>query len=90
MLGAVALLLIPSIPGWHGSPDRHSLFVVTLPIAAVLLVAYALLTVRNLKRHNAAVRSAPSDSAWPLKRALMWLGVATIATALVSEILVHS
>src|SRR5579885_1590467 len=23
--GAVALLLVPSVPGWHGSPNRHAL-----------------------------------------------------------------
>jgi Ca2+:H+ antiporter len=47
-------------------------------------------TVRNLRRHNAAVRAAPSRSAWPLNRALAALAAATVATALVSEILVHS
>jgi Ca2+:H+ antiporter len=90
VIGAVLLFLLPSIPGWHGDPERHSLFVVTIPVAIVLLVAYGLLTVRNLRRHNAAARAEPSESAWSLTRALVWLAVATLATALVSEILVHS
>src|SRR5712691_2149296 len=34
---AVLILLVPSIPGWHGNPDRHSLALLTLPVAVVLL-----------------------------------------------------
>src|SRR5436305_2355284 len=37
--GAV-LFLIPSIPGWHGNPDRHSLAVAGVPVAVVLLLLY--------------------------------------------------
>ena len=90
VIGTVSLLLIPSIPGWHGNPERHALFVLTIPVAAALLLAYGWVTVRNLRRHRAAERAAPSESAWPLRRALVTLSVATVATALVSEILVHS
>jgi Ca2+:H+ antiporter len=90
VLGTVGLLLIPSIPGWHGNPERHSLFLVTLPIAAILLIGYAWVTVRSFRRHNAEVRAEASKTAWPLNRALATLAAATIATALVSEILVHS
>src|SRR5919201_7110704 len=32
VLAAVLLVLVPSIPGWHGNPDRHSLAVATLPV----------------------------------------------------------
>jgi len=39
---ASLLLLVPSIPGWHGSPDRHTLAVVSIPIAVVLLLTYPL------------------------------------------------
>jgi Ca2+:H+ antiporter len=90
IIGTVGLLLIPSIPGWHGNPERHSLFVLTIPVAAVLLLAYGWVTVRNLRRHNAAERAEASKSAWPLRRAITVLAGATVATALVSEILVHS
>ena len=89
---AVLLFLVPSIPGWHGDPNRHSLAVATIPVAAVLLVLYVVYTVRGLKRHRAL--HAASDAApaigWTLKTALVALAVATALTAIVSEILVHS
>ena len=90
VVATVGLLLIPSIPGWHGNPERHSLFLLTIPVATVLLLAYGWVTVRSLRRHNAAERAEPSKTAWPLRRAIGVLAVATIATAFVSEILVHS
>ena len=37
---AVLLFLAPSIAGWHGNPERHSLAVLTAPLAAILLVLY--------------------------------------------------
>src|SRR5207245_7563798 len=36
VLFAVTLLLIPSIPGWHGNPDRHTLALVSIGPAALL------------------------------------------------------
>jgi len=90
VFAAVLVLLIPSVPGWHGSHERHSLYVVTLPVAAVLLCAYVVITVYNLRLHRGAERAAPHESAWPLRTALGWLAVATVATAFVSETLVHS
>jgi Ca2+:H+ antiporter len=90
VIGAVLVLLIPSVPGWHGSQDRHSLFVVTVPIALVLLAAYVWITIDNLRIHRGAKREPPRAGAWSLPLALGWLTGATLATALVSEILVHS
>ena len=90
VLGAVALLLVPSIPGWRGDPERHALYVITLPVAAVLLVAYLFVTARNLRMHRARVRTAPAEGAWSLPGAIGILTAATVATAVVSEILVHS
>src|SRR5205814_8123000 len=40
VLGAVLLLLIPSIPGWHGNPDRHSLALLSIGPAVALLAIY--------------------------------------------------
>jgi len=88
--GAVVLLLVPSIPGWHGSPDRHALMVITIPVAIVLLGAYVLITVKNLRIHVDAERGEPAEEAWSLRRALIVLGAATVVTAFVSEVLVHS
>ena len=49
-----------------------------------------MITVRNLRIHRAAERQEPARSAWSLQKSLALLGVATLATAFVSEILVHS
>jgi Ca2+:H+ antiporter len=87
---AVVLFVIPSVGGWHGNPDRHSLYVLTLPVAAVLFVVYLVLTVKNLRAHSAAHVAKASEDAWSLRNGLLTLGAATVATALVSEELVHS
>jgi Ca2+:H+ antiporter len=90
VLVAVALFLVPSIPGFHGHPDRHSLAIVTLPVAIVLLGLYLAVTVYNLRQHSAAHREEPDAAAWSLSRSLVALAAATAVTALISEILVHS
>jgi Ca2+:H+ antiporter len=88
--GAVVVLLAPSIPGWHGSPNRHSLLLVTIPVAVILLAAYLWITVVNLRIHHDAARGQPNEQAWSLRRSLAALAAATLATAFVSEALVHS
>jgi Ca2+:H+ antiporter len=90
IMAAVLLFLVPSIPGWHGNPERHSLYLLTLPVSVVLLALYVVVTFRNLRRHRAAHTAAPAEGAWTLRNGLMVLAGATVATALVSEILVHS
>jgi Ca2+:H+ antiporter len=91
LLGGVALLLIPSVPSWSsGDPNTHALFVATIPVAIVLLLVYAWVTVSNLRIHSEAFHADPGERAWSLRLALVVLGVATMATALVSEALVHS
>jgi Ca2+:H+ antiporter len=91
VIGAVVLLVLPSALAWDGgSHERHSLYLVSLPIAVVLLITYLVITIRNLRIHRAADRAEPSEHAWSLGRSLLTLGVATAATAFVSEILVHS
>jgi Ca2+:H+ antiporter len=91
VVGAVVLITIPSALAWGGgSHERHSLYLVSLPIAVVLLAAYVVLTVLNLRIHRAAERTEPRAGSWSLKRSVVLLGVATAATAVVSEILVHS
>jgi Ca2+:H+ antiporter len=90
---AGALFLVPSIPGWHGSPERHTLAVATIPVAALLLLVYAVTTIASLRRHKRLyIESGETahDEAWGLPLALLVLALATGATAFVSEILVHS
>jgi Ca2+:H+ antiporter len=90
VFGAMVLILIPSVPRWTGDPSRHTLYLLTIPVAVVLLVAYVFITVRNLRIHRQAEREAPNEGAWTLRKSLAWLAAATAATAIVSEILVHS
>jgi Ca2+:H+ antiporter len=90
MLGAIALFLIPSVPGWHGDPDRHELYLLTLPVAAALLILYVVMTALNLRRHSELHVTPPADDAWSMRRAVIVLAAATVATAFVSEVLVSS
>jgi Ca2+:H+ antiporter len=90
---AVLLFLIPSVPGFHGDPDRRELARLTLPVAIVLVGVYAVLTTIRLRRQgraHAASGHEPAEGGWSLPLALTALAVATGATALISEILVHS
>jgi Ca2+:H+ antiporter len=88
---AVTLFFIPSVGGWSGDPDRHSLAVLTTPVAIVLLIVYVIVQTLQLRRHRQAhAGDEASADAWSLPTALLALGVATAATALISEILVHS
>ncbi|HXH89023.1 MAG TPA: calcium/proton exchanger [Gaiellaceae bacterium] len=94
-LGLVAvttlLLLIPSIPGWDGDPERDSIVNLSIPVSIVLLVAYLGLTFYSLRRHAALhIASDEEILGWSLKRALVVLAAATVITALVAEILVGS
>ena len=89
---AVALLLIPSIPGWEGDPDRRSLAELSIVPSVVLLVVYLVTTWYSLRRHRLAhIAAEPEEmEAWSLRRSLVVLGIATVVTALVAEILVGS
>ena len=90
VFAAMLLLLVPSVPRWTGGVSTHTLYLLTLPVSILLLVAYLVITVRNLRIHREAEREEASEHAWSLRTSLVWLTVATAATALVSEILVHS
>ena len=90
VLGAVALLLIPSVPAWRGTLDHEQRYLLTIPVAIILLATYLVITVRNLRIHREQERRAPRAGAWSLRRALLLLAIATLTTAGISEILVHS
>jgi Ca2+:H+ antiporter len=85
---AVLLLLIPSVPGWHGNPNRHSLALLSIGPAIVLLGLYLVVTIRDLRRRP--THEATDTSGWSLRASLVVLAVTTAATAVISEILVHS
>jgi Ca2+:H+ antiporter len=92
VLVACLVFLVPSVPGWHGNPDRHSLAVATIPVALVLLAVYLAATGRNLRRHRRQHVAAEVEvgASWGMPASLAALGAATALTAVVSEILVHS
>ncbi len=85
---AALLLLIPSIPGWHGNPNRHSLALLSIGPSVALLVVYLLITIVGVRRREQF--EATGEPAWSIRTSLVALGAATAATAVTSEILVHS
>jgi len=88
---ATLLFLIPSIPGWSGDPERHSLAVLSLPIAIVLLIVYVAVTWYSLRRHRTLHLGEVADAdAWSLRVSVAVLAVATAITALIAEALVSS
>jgi Ca2+:H+ antiporter len=90
---AVLLFLIPSVPTWDGDePDTHSLAVVSIVPSVILLVAYVAVTWWSLRRHHVLHTSVdgPEVAGWPLRFSLLVLGLATVATAMIAEILVGS
>jgi Ca2+:H+ antiporter len=86
------LLLVASAPGFHGDPDRHSLALLAVPIAAVILAVRVPVTRYALRRQRELyAESGPTGEAgWPLGTALAVLGLATVVTALVTNSLVGS
>ena len=89
---ATALFLIPSVPSWDGSdPDTDTLAQVSAGISIVLLIVYVVVTWYSLRRHSALhVASDEEIKGWSLRQALAVLGIATVVTAVIAEILVGS
>ncbi len=88
---AVTFFLIPSIPSWSGDRGVHSLYLFTLPVAFVLLTLYLATTAHNLRDRSSAPPSAGlPGKPWRLRSGIAALVVATLATATMSHVLVHS
>ena len=89
---AAVLLLIPSIPGWEGDPERHSLAQLSIIPSVLLLVVYVAVTYASLRRHRLIhVSDEPEEfRGWSFRTSLLVLAIATVVTALVAEILVGS
>jgi Ca2+:H+ antiporter len=88
---ATLLFLIVAVPGWNGDPDRSSLADLTIPVSIGLLVLYVAATWYSLRRHRRQHDSTGEESlGWSFRFALAVLGIATVATALVAEVLVGS
>jgi len=89
---AVVMFLIPAIPGWHGDPERHAIAQLSIPVSIVLLLVYVAVTWFTLRRHRRLHVSDQPDEmrAWTFGTALLVLGLATVVTAVIAEILVGS
>ena len=89
---AVVLFLVPAIPSWDGDPDRDAIVYLSIPVSIVLLVVYLGVTFMALRRHHEMHTSNEAESmgAWTFPVSLGVLGVATVVTALIAEILVGS
>jgi Ca2+:H+ antiporter len=83
------VVLVTAVPGLRGDPERHSLAGLSLPVAILLLAVWLIVTRYALRRQWQLSRpTEPEGTGWSLPAALVVLGVATIATAFVSETLV--
>jgi Ca2+:H+ antiporter len=89
---AVLLFLVPAVPGFHGDPERDSIAQLSIAPSIALLVVYVYVTYRSLRRHSRlhASDEVPEMEAWSLTVSLAVLALATVATALIAEILVNS
>src|SRR5215210_1490478 len=89
---AVLLFLIPAIPGWDGNPERDSIVNLSVPVSIALLIVYLGATWLALRRHRRIHTSdqAPDMRGWTFKTALIVLGVTTVVTAMIAEIVVGS
>jgi Ca2+:H+ antiporter len=90
VMGAGLLLLIPSIPGWSGDPERDSLATLSLPVAIVLLIVYLGVTSYSLRRHRGLHHTSDdpaSMAGWSFKLSLAVLAAATVVTAVIAEML---
>lgn len=88
VFAAVVVLMIPSVPGWEGDPNRQALELLSIGPAVALLALYLVVTITGLRRLGPHEPAMPGG--WSLNVSLVVLGITTLATARISEILVHS
>jgi Ca2+:H+ antiporter len=89
---AVLLFLIPAIPGWKGNPERDLIVQLSAPVSVALLLIYVAVTWLSLRRHRRIhVSDEPAEMiGWSFRTALVVLGVTTVVTAFIAEIVVGS
>jgi Ca2+:H+ antiporter len=81
--------LVVAVPSFQGDPDRRSLAELSVPLAALVLIVRVTVTRYTLRRQRQLyVATGREDARLSLTAALIVLGVATAATALVTETLV--
>jgi Ca2+:H+ antiporter len=83
------VVLVAAVPGFHGNQDRHSLALLSLLLACLLLIVRVTVIRYALRRQRELYRGAQTDrEGWPLTTALVVLGLATVVTAFLTETLV--
>jgi Ca2+:H+ antiporter len=89
---AILLFLIPAVPALDGDPERRSIAELSIIPSVLLLVVYVGATYVSLRRHRQIhiAEKPPEARVWSLRVALAVLGVATVVTALIAEILVST
>jgi Ca2+:H+ antiporter len=88
---ATVLVLVAAVPGFHGDPDRRSLAVLSVPIAALLLIVRLIENRFALRRQRALYSTAEREpEGWPFTSAIVVLGLASVVTAFVTETLVST
>jgi Ca2+:H+ antiporter len=92
VLLATLLFLVPAAPAFGADDPERGLYAkLSIAPAIVLLVAYVATTYLSLRRHRQLhVAGEEDDTRWSLRLAIAVLGVATVATAVIAEILVGS
>ena len=95
VLGAVVLFLVPSVPGWNGNPDRHSLAVADAPgrdrPARCSTSRSRSGSSAAIARLHAAAEHRAEAGGWSLRTALARRSASRPSRPrVVSEILVHS
>src|SRR5947208_661992 len=80
---AVLFLIVPTVAASGGDPDRHSLAVLSLPIAVALLAMRLLVDRWSLRRYRRLQAAADpvQIAGWSLPLAVGVLGLATLITA---------
>jgi Ca2+:H+ antiporter len=87
---ATLLFLIPAVPGWSGDPERESIERLSIPVSVVLLLIYVAATWVSLRRHHRLhISDEPAELiGWSLRTSMIVLGVATVVTAGIAEVVV--
>jgi Ca2+:H+ antiporter len=87
---AAVVLLVPAVGGFHGDPERHSLALLSLPAAIVILAARLFVNRQAIRRQRRLQpATGPAEpGGWSFRGALIVLGAATVVTAFVTETLV--
>lgn len=90
---AAALFVLPSVWHWLHPKDHGPVAVIAIPVSTALLAIYLVSTAMSLKREKRIQGErnvAIEQPRWSLKTSVIILAVATVATAVVTEVLTQT